>query len=111
MSIVRLYNCPYFVNGECSLRSHDDPLIDFWNSEYIAEPIIPHCPKGRAYCIVDVDTDKWSKGTLELIRILIKEWRRKSGNAGEIIDIIEQVLRRQDDMKDLSSESSLNWQM
>lgn len=104
MSIVRLYNCPYFVNGECSLRSHDDPLIDFWNSEYIAEPIIPHCPKGRAYCIVDVDTDKWSKGTLELIRILIKEWRRKSGNAGEIIDIIEQVLRRQDDMKDLSSE-------
>lgn len=99
MNIVRLYNCPYFINGECSLRSHDDPLIDFWNSKCIAEAIIPHCPKGRAYCHVDVDTDKWSKGTLELIRILVKGWRREgNGNAGEIIDIIEQILRRQDDM-------------
>ena len=106
MNIVRLYNCPYFINGECSLRSHDDPLIDFWNSKYIAEAIIPHCPKGRAYCNVDVDTDKWSKGTLELIHILVKDWRRKgSSNAGEIIEIIEQILRRRDDMKDLSTES------
>lgn len=99
MSIVRLYNCPYFINGECSLRSHDNPPIDYWNSKYIVEPIIPHCPKGRAYCHVDVDTDKWSKGTLELIRILVKDWRRKGrGNAGEIVEIIEQILRRRDDM-------------
>lgn len=106
MNIVRLYNCPYFINGECSLRSHDYPLIDFWNSKYIAEAIIPHCPKGRAYCNVDVDTDKWSKGTLELIRILVKDWRRKgSSNAGEIIDIIEQILERRNDMKDSSSEA------
>lgn len=105
MSIVRLYNCPYFINGECSLRSHDDSLIDFWNNKYLAEPIIPHCPKNRAYCHVDVDTDKWSKGTLELIRILVKGWRRNNGNADEIIEIIEQILRRQDDMKDSSSEA------
>lgn len=105
MSIVRLYNCPYLINGECSLRSRDDHLIDFWNNKYLAEPIIPHCPKGRAYCHVDVDTDYWSGDTLELIRTLVKGWRRQgNGNAGEIVDIIEQILRRQEDMKDSSSE-------
>lgn len=105
MSIVRLYNCPYFINGECSLRSHDNPLIDYWDSNCIAAPIIPQCPKDRAYCCVDVDTDKWSGDTLKLIRTLVNGYRRNGdGNAGEIIDIIEQILERQDDMKDLTSE-------
>lgn len=106
MSIVRLYNCPYFINGECSLRE-DAHLLNYQNTDYLAEPILfHHCPKGRAYCHVDVDTDKWSKGTLEIIRILVKGWRRRgNGNAGEIIDIIEQILRRQDDMKDDSLDA------
>ena len=107
MSIVRLYNCPYFINGECSLRSHDDPLIDYWNNKYLAEYIIPHCPKGRAYFHVDVDTDNWSGDTLGLIRTLVNGCRNYNGNAGEIVEIIEQVLRRQDDMKDYSSLESL----
>lgn len=108
MSIVRLYNCPYFINGECSLRSHDDPLIDFWNSKYIAEAIIPHCPKGREYCHVGVDTDNWSGDTLKLIRTIINGYRRNgNSNTGEIVDIIEQILERQDDMKDYSSLESL----
>lgn len=107
VSIVRLYNCPYFINGECSLRSHDDPLIDYWNNKYIAEAIIPHCPKGRAYCHVDVDTDNWSGDTLGLIRTVINGCRNYNGNAGEIVDIIEQILRRRDDMKDYSSLESL----
>lgn len=106
VSIVRLYNCPYFINGECSLRSHNNPLIDYWNNKYLVDGIIPHCPKNRAYCHVDVDTDRWSKGTLETIRILIKGWcRNGNGNASEIVEIVEQILERHDDMKDSSLES------
>ena len=96
MSIVRLYNCPYFINGESSLRPDSDVIL----TGCVPKFAVTHCPKGRAYCHIDVDTDNWSKGTLEIIRILVKGWRRKgNGNVGEIVEIIEQILRRQDDMK------------
>lgn len=105
MNIVRLYTCPYFMDGECALRSNDQPL-DYWNADCLVEQTRNfRCPRNREYCRIDVDTDNWSGDALKLICTIVNGYRRNgNGNTGEVIDVIEQIVGRLDNMKDSSSE-------
>lgn len=105
MNIVRLYTCPYFMDGECALRSNDQ-LLDYWNADCLVEQTRNfRCPRNREYCRIDVDTDNWSGDALKLICTIVNGYRRNgNGNTGEVIDVIEQIVGRLDNMKDSSSE-------
>ena len=102
MNVVRLYTCPYFIDGKCSL-CEDAHLLNYLNVDYLIEQTESlHC-LNREGCCLDIDMDIWAGKEIELLRMIISMYKNRKCGGDEITAVIEQMLGGLANMKDSSS--------